>query len=66
MQNLSNFYWTEKEVNERLEALMVRAFAEVWDMYQKHDVDMRMAAYMVSINRIAEAAKAKGWVTITG
>lgn len=66
VQNLSNFYWTEKEVNERLEALMVRAFAEVWDMYQKHDVDMRMAAYMVSINRIAEAAKAKGWVTITG
>lgn len=66
VQNLSNFYWTEKEVNERLEALMVRAFAEVWNMYQNHDVDMRMAAYMVSINRIAEAAKAKGWVTITG
>ena len=61
VQNLSNFYWTEKEVNDRLEAIMVRSFGEVWDMYQSKPVDMRMAAYMVSINRIAEAAKAKGW-----
>lgn len=66
VQNLSNFYWTEKEVNERLENMMVRAFEDVWEMYKAHDVDMRMAAYMVSINRIAEAAKAKGWVPMVG
>lgn len=62
VQNLSNFYWTEREVNERLEEIMVRAFEEVWAMYQAHSVDMRLAAYMVSIHRIAEAAKIKGWV----
>lgn len=63
VQNLSSYYWPEEEVNEKLERLMVKAFGEVWDMYQKHPVDMRTAAYMVSINRIAEAIKAKGWIS---
>ncbi|SDF64187.1 Glu/Leu/Phe/Val family dehydrogenase [Sporolituus thermophilus] len=66
VQNLSNFYWTEEEVNERLERMMVKAFNEIWDMYQKHPVDMRTASYMVSINRIAEAIRAKGWVPMVG
>lgn len=65
VQNLSNFYWSEEEVNTRLKNMMVKAFHEVWDMYQEHqaDVDMRTAAYMVSIKRVADAIKAKGWVS---
>lgn len=65
VQNLSNFYWSEEEVNTRLKNMMVKAFHEVWDMYQEHraDVDMRTAAYMVSIKRVADAIKDKGWVS---
>jgi glutamate dehydrogenase len=66
VQNLSNYYWTEEEVNQRLEQLMVKAFNEVWAMYKQHPVDMRTAAYMVSLNRIAEATKARGWIPMVG
>lgn len=59
VQNLSNFYWSEEEVNDRLEKMMVNAFNAIWSMYQQHPVDMRTAAYLVSINRVAQAIKAK-------
>lgn len=64
VQNRYGLYWTEKEVNERLENAMVQSFENVWAMYQKHvkDVTPRMAAYMVSIDRLAQAIKARGWV----
>lgn len=64
VQNRYGLYWTEKEVNERLEDAMVHSFENVWAMYQKHvnDVTPRMAAYMVSIDRLAQAIKARGWV----
>lgn len=61
VQNLTSFYWSEAEVNKRLEDMLLQAFESVWEMYEDHEVDMRMAAYMVSVNRIAAAAKAKGW-----
>lgn len=64
VQNRYGLYWTEKEVNDRLEDAMVRAFRNVWAMYQQHnkEVTLRMAAYMVSIDRLAQAIKARGWV----
>lgn len=64
VQNRFGLYWTEKEVNDRLEEAMVRAFNNVWNMYQNHNqaATLRMAAYMVSIDRLAKAIKARGWV----
>lgn len=64
VQNRYGLYWSEKEVNERLEEAMIRAFNNVWDMYQNHNkaATLRMAAYMVSIDRLAKAIKARGWV----
>ncbi|NPV42964.1 MAG: Glu/Leu/Phe/Val dehydrogenase [Firmicutes bacterium] len=62
VQNLMNFYWTEEEVNNRLEGIMVRAFKEVYQMHKEHKVNMRDAAYMVSIQRVAEAMKLRGWI----
>lgn len=64
VQNRYGLYWTEKEVNERLEDAMVNSFENVWAMYKKHEKDVtpRMAAYMVSIDRLAQAIKARGWV----
>jgi glutamate dehydrogenase/leucine dehydrogenase len=55
-----NFYWSE-EVNNRLENIMVKASYEVYDMYIAYDVNMREAAYMVAIMRIAEALRVNGY-----
>ena len=60
VQNLQNFYWSEAKVNESLEDIMVNAFESVWETAQKHKVSMRVAAYMVSVDRIVTASKMKG------
>ena len=62
VQNLMSYYWTEEEVNQRLERIMVSAFNMCFDMHLDKQVDMRLAAYMVAINRIAEAIKMRGWI----
>ncbi|MHC4870915.1 MAG: Glu/Leu/Phe/Val family dehydrogenase [Planctomycetota bacterium] len=62
VQNSYNFYWTIDEVHERLEQKMSSAFHAVYEMQQKQDVHMRLAAYLVSIQRVAEATKLRGWV----
>ncbi|NLM01179.1 MAG: Glu/Leu/Phe/Val dehydrogenase [Treponema sp.] len=60
VQNLQNFYWSEAKVNESLEEIMVNAFNSVWATAEKYNVSMRVAAYMVSVERIVTAAKMKG------
>ncbi len=62
VQNLANYYWTEEEVNQRLELKMVAAFDEVYQMSRQYGVDMRSAAYMVSVKRIADAMAFRGWI----
>jgi glutamate dehydrogenase len=62
VQNNMGYYWDEEEVNAKLEKKMVRAFEDVYRMYELHDVHMRTAAYMVSVGRIAEALSARGWI----
>lgn len=62
VQNLMNYYWSEEEVNLKLEKVMFNAFDKTYDMSRKHHVDMRTAAYMVSIDRVAEAIKTRGWI----
>jgi len=62
VQNLMNYYWTEEEVNNRLEQKMVDAYHRVYQMHKDKNVDMRTAAYMVSIARIVEAMAARGWI----
>ncbi len=60
VQNLSVFYWTEQEVNARLEAIMTRSFEAVLDMAKARRVPMRAAAYMLAVSRVAEAVKLRG------
>jgi glutamate dehydrogenase (NAD(P)+) len=62
VQNASNFYWTLDEVHKRLDERMTAAFHSVYDMYTREKVDMRQAAYLVSVARVAEACKLRGWV----
>jgi len=62
VQNTYNFYWPRAEVQQRLDEKMTRAFHGVYQMYQKEKVHMRLAAYLVSVARVAEACKLRGWV----
>ncbi|MDI6855583.1 MAG: Glu/Leu/Phe/Val dehydrogenase [Candidatus Thermoplasmatota archaeon] len=62
VQNTYGYYWEEQEVHDKLEKKMVKAFRDVLEMAEKHKVDNRTAAYMVSVNRVAEAMKLRGWV----
>ncbi len=60
VQDRHGYFWKEKEVNERLEAKMVEAFDDVLETAQKYNVDMRVAAYIVAINRVATVTKMRG------
>jgi len=62
VQNAYNFYWPLDEVHRRLDEKMTRAFHGVYQMYQREKVNMRQAAYLVSVARVAEACKLRGWV----
>ena len=60
VQDRHGYFWTEKEVNERLEAKMCEAFNTVLQTAEKYRVDMRAAAYVVAINRVATVTKLRG------
>ena len=60
VQNAYNHYWTEKEVLAKLEPIMVESFMAVWKTMQKHECDMRTAAYIVAAGRIESAMLARG------
>lgn len=62
VQNVSGLYWEESEVHERLDKKMTKAFADVYDMAQEYKTDMRTAAYMVAISRVADAMRVRGWI----
>jgi glutamate dehydrogenase (NAD(P)+) len=60
VQDRYGYFWTEKEVNERLEAKMVEAFTAVLQTSLKYRVDMRTAAYIVAISRVATVTRMRG------
>lgn len=60
VQDRHGYFWSEREVNERLEAKMVQAFDAVLTTAQHYQVDMRTAAYIVAINRVATVTKMRG------
>jgi len=60
VQGLQSFFWSEDEVNRQLETVMDNAFHEVLEMSQQEKVNMRNAAYMLAIKRIADAMETRG------
>jgi glutamate dehydrogenase len=62
VQNSYNFYWPENEVHQRLDQGMTRAFRSVHEMAQNLNVYNRLAAYLVSVERVAKTMKLRGWV----
>jgi glutamate dehydrogenase (NAD(P)+) len=60
VQDRHGYFWTEKEVNERLEAKMCEAYTAVLQTAMRYRVDMRTAAYLVAINRVATVTRMRG------
>jgi len=57
-QDLQEHFWDEADVNKRLEQVMRKSFKKVYDIYKKEKCDMRMAAYILAVSRVAHAVKA--------
>jgi glutamate dehydrogenase (NAD(P)+) len=60
VQGLQSFFWTEEEVNNQLQAVIDNAFHEVLEVSQLEKVDIRTAAYMLAVSRIAQAITLRG------
>jgi glutamate dehydrogenase/leucine dehydrogenase len=59
-QDLQGFFWSEGEVNARLEQVMKRAFHDVHEATRKHRVHMRTGAYILAVGRVADATTVRG------
>jgi len=59
-QNLQGYYWSVEEVHQRLKTIMDAQFNAIYDLATEKKVSMRTAAYVLALNRIAEAISAKG------
>ncbi|MGS2779629.1 Glu/Leu/Phe/Val family dehydrogenase [Robertmurraya sp. GLU-23] len=62
VQNNQGYYWAEEEIAEKLQKVMVNSFETIYQTSQAYKVDMRLAAFMVGIKKMAEASRFRGWV----
>ena len=62
VQNNQGYYWEDAEVQTKLKELLVNSFNQVYEMSETRKVDMRLAAYMVGVRKMAEASIFRGWV----
>ncbi|HDJ97099.1 MAG TPA: Glu/Leu/Phe/Val dehydrogenase [Thermofilum sp.] len=60
VQALTREWWTKEEVFQKLENKMVKAFEEVYKIYKERNVDMRTAAYIIAVSRVARAMQLRG------
>jgi glutamate dehydrogenase (NAD(P)+) len=60
VQDLQCFFWHEDEVNNKMEAIMRRSYSDVREMARRADVDMRLAAYLIGVKRVADATTIRG------
>ncbi|HTT66823.1 MAG TPA: Glu/Leu/Phe/Val dehydrogenase [Gemmatimonadales bacterium] len=60
VQDRDGYFWTEETVNQRLEEIMVRSFNHVLEVSKRYNVNMRIAAYTLAIDRVAAVHKLRG------
>ena len=60
VQDRGGYFWTEDSVNDRLLQIMQRSFQDVLTLAKQHKVNMRTAAYMLSISRVATVHRLRG------
>jgi glutamate dehydrogenase len=62
VQNKQGYYWSEEEVALKLQEKLVKSFNHIYDLSQTQKIDMRLAAYMVGVKKMAEAVEFRGWI----
>ena len=60
VQDLQHFFWSEEEINARLERIMMRSFEAVEAKREEQNCDYRLAAYLLAVSRVAEATQVRG------
>ena len=60
VQDQNSFFWSESQINETLEQTIRTAFNSVYETAQRHSTDMRTGAYILAVDRVAEATKVRG------
>ena len=60
VQDFSSFFWTEDEINDRLERIMVNAFGAIWRVAEEKQVPLRTAAFIIACHRVLEARAERG------
>jgi len=60
VQDRQGYFWTEERVNRRLDRMMQDAFAKVYETAEKHDVSLRIGAYVMGVRKVAEALRLRG------
>jgi glutamate dehydrogenase (NAD(P)+) len=60
VQDREEFFWTIEEINARLKRIMTRAFEDTYRQARENEVDLRLAAYMLAVERVAEATLTRG------
>jgi len=60
VQDFSSFFWSEDEINHRLEKIHLDAFARIWESADRHRVTLRTASFAVACERILMARKVRG------
>ena len=60
VQGLQEYFWKEEEVNAKLKEIVAKAFEETWDVHKRRDISMRLAAYGLAVERVAEATMTRG------
>lgn len=60
VQDMASYFWTEQEINERLDKLLIQAIDDVWSSAEQHQCTLRTAAYILACERILEARQERG------
>ncbi|HPG37786.1 MAG TPA: Glu/Leu/Phe/Val dehydrogenase [bacterium] len=60
VQSIQSFFWDEEEVNKNLQNVIVRSFEAVWKVAQEEKTDLRNAAMMIAVKRVAQAVEERG------
>jgi glutamate dehydrogenase (NAD(P)+) len=60
VQDFSSFFWTEDEINLRLDKIMIGAFKHIWETAEQHKIKLRTAAFTVACTRVLQAREERG------
>src|SRR5260221_7331222 len=60
VQDLQAFFWTEAEVNAKMEQILISAFEQTVAMAAQHETDLRLGAHIIGVSRVAQATRLRG------